>query len=175
MDDWFRAIAAGSELPKNAAQELRDAGFIIIQGGPVPPARLAQLSAAYDAAVSGAHPADVSIGSSTTRVNDFVNRGPVFDALYVYAPVLESCCCIIGRPFKLSTMHARTVNPNSPAQALHVDFRRETDGWPMTGFIIMVDEFRRDNGATRFVPGSHTWPTIPGDIMSDPASDHEGQ
>ena len=24
----------------------------------------------------------------------------------------------------------------------------------MVGFIFMVDEFRRDNGATRFVPGA---------------------
>ena len=25
----------------------------------------------------------------------------------------------------------------------------------MLGFIVMLDEFRSDNGATRFVPGSH--------------------
>jgi ectoine hydroxylase-related dioxygenase (phytanoyl-CoA dioxygenase family) len=45
----------------------------------------------------------------------------------------------------------------------------------MVGFIIMVDDFRSDNGATRFVPGSHTWPTTPCDAMSDPAADHEQQ
>jgi ectoine hydroxylase-related dioxygenase (phytanoyl-CoA dioxygenase family) len=117
----------------------------------------------------------VSIGSSTTRVQDFVNRGPDFDGLYVYAPILGACCSIIGQPFKLSTMHARSVNPNAPAQALHVDFRRQADGWPMVGFIIMVDEFRSDNGATRFVPGSHTWPSIPSDAMRNPAADHEQQ
>jgi len=175
MDDWFSSIAAGSELPRNAARDLRDAGFIIIQNRLATPAKLAQLSAAYDAAVAGADPADVSVGSSTTRVSDFVNSGPEFDGLYICALVLEACCSIIGRPFKLSTMHARTVNPKSPAQALHVDFRREADGWPMTGFIVMVDEFRSDNGATRFVPGSHTWPAIPGDTMSDPAADHVQQ
>ena len=43
------------------------------------------------------------------------------------------------------------------------------------GFIFMVDEFRGDNGATRFVPGSHLWSTIPGDLMSDPTADFEGQ
>ena len=174
MDDWFSVIASDSELPGDAARELRDIGFVVIPG-PVAPAKLAQLAAAYDAAVSGADPADVSIGSSTTRVHDFVNRGPDFDELYVYAPILGACCSIIGRPFKLSVMLARTVNPNSPAQALHVDFRREADGWPMVGFIIMVDEFRSDNGATRFVPGSHTWPIIPGDAMRDLALDHEPQ
>ena len=41
----------------------------------------------------------------------------------------------------------------------------------VVGFILMVDAFRNDNGATRFIPGSHRWPTIPG----DPMIDHEGQ
>jgi len=45
----------------------------------------------------------------------------------------------------------------------------------MVGFIIMVDEFRSDNGATRFVPGSHNWPTIPDDPIKDPDADHERQ
>ena len=54
-------------------------------------------------------------------------------------------------------MHARTVRPHTPAQALHVDFARVADGWPMVGFIFMVDGFRPENGATRFLPGSHEW------------------
>lgn len=172
--EWFRTIASDFELPKEVAQELGDTGFVIIQGS-VAPAKLAQIAAAYDAEVSGADPTDLSIGSTTTRVHDFVNRGPDFDGLYIYAPILGACCRVIGQPFKLSTMLARTVHPYAPAQALHVDFRREGEGWPMLGFIIMVDEFRRDNGATRFVPGSHTWPANPSDAMRDPAADHEQQ
>src|ERR1044071_1955664 len=148
MDDWFSRIASNSELTKDAAQELHEIGFVIVTG-PVAPANLAQLAAAYDTAMSCAHPSDLSIGSTTTRVHDFVNRGPEFDGLYVYQPVLEACCRIIGQPFKLSTMLARTLRPCSQAQGLHVDFKRDTDGWPMVGFIFMVDEFRPDNGATR--------------------------
>jgi ectoine hydroxylase-related dioxygenase (phytanoyl-CoA dioxygenase family) len=45
----------------------------------------------------------------------------------------------------------------------------------MVGFIFMVDEFRRDNGATRFVPGSHRWGHAPSDMMHDPSADFEGQ
>ena len=56
-----------------------------------------------------------------------------------------------------------------------VDFRRQADGWPMVGFIMMVDEFRTDNGATRFVPGSHKWPTLPTDFQKDTSADYEGQ
>src|SRR5205823_1435124 len=110
----FSMIASDYELPREAAQQLRDIGFVIIQG-PVAPAKLAQLAAAYDAAVSGADSADVSIGSTTTRVHDFVNRGPAFDALYVHTPVLGACRSIIGQPFKLSAMLARTVNPHALA------------------------------------------------------------
>ena len=174
MDDWFSVVDARCELPAGAVQNLRNGGFVVIPG-PVTPDRMAQLAAAYDAAVAGAAPDEVSIGSTTTRVNDFVNRGPEFDGLYVYEPVLEACCRIIGQPFKLSTMLARTVRPYSRAQNLHVDFRREGDGWPMVGFILMVDEFRTDNGATRFVPGSHEWPTIPADFPQDSSADYEGQ
>lgn len=160
MHDWFSVIGAGHELSAGAAQNLRDIGFVVIPG-PVAADGLARLAAAYDRAVASADSADVSVGSTTTRVHDFVNRGPEFDALYVCQPVLEACCRVIGHPFKLSTMLARTVRPRSPAQALHVDYERDTDGWPMVGFILMVDEFCRDNGATRFMPGSHEWPAVP--------------
>jgi ectoine hydroxylase-related dioxygenase (phytanoyl-CoA dioxygenase family) len=46
---------------------------------------------------------------------------------------------------------------------LHVDVRRESEAWPLVSFILMVDAFRPDNGATRFVPGSQRWLGIPND------------
>jgi hypothetical protein len=174
MDDWFSVIDAGCELPAGAVQDLHDVGFIVIPG-PVAPDRVAQLAEAYDSAVAGAASEDVSVGSSTTRVHDLVNRGPEFDELYVYGPILEACCRVIGQPFKLSSMLARAVRPYSKAQDLHVDFKREGDGWPMVGFILTVDEFRTDNGATRFVPGSHKWLNIPADFPKDLSADYEGQ
>ncbi len=173
MDDWFSIIDARCEMSEGAVQDLREVGFVVIPG-PVALNRLPQFAAAYDSGVACAAADDLSEGRSTIRVNDFVNRGPEFDGLYVYQPVLEACCRVIGQPFKLSTMHARTVRPYSRAQNLHVDFRREVDGWPMVGFIMMVDEFRSDNGATRFVPGSHKWLTIPPDFPKDTSADYEG-
>ena len=118
---------------------------------------------------------DIRIGSTSTKVNDFVNRGAEFDDLYVFPPLLEACCRVIGRPFKLSSLHARTLRPGSPAQELHVDVRRDSADWPLLGFILMVDEFRPDNGATRFVPGSHRWSGTPEDTLSDLRAEHDGQ
>lgn len=174
MHDWYGVIEAGCELSADAARELRDVGFVVIPG-PVGPGGLARLAEAYDAAVAAACPEDVSVGSTTTRVHDLVNRGPEFDALYVYPPVLEACCRVIGRPFKLSTLLARTLRQHTKAQALHVDFGRDDEGWPMVGFILMVDEFRRDNGATRFVPGSHRWPAAADRLAGERAADFEVQ
>lgn len=174
MDEWFGVIDEGGELSAGALRELREAGFVVVPG-PVSSEGLARLVEAYDAAVACASAEDVGVGSTTTRVNDFVNRGPEFDGLYVYAPILEACCRVIGRPFKLSALLARTVRPNVCAQKLHVDFEREADGWPMVGFILMLDGFRADNGATRFVPGSHRWQSTPRDFPQDASEDYDGQ
>jgi Phytanoyl-CoA dioxygenase (PhyH) len=173
MDDWYSVIAAESELPPDAARQLCDLGFVVMPG-PVVHGGCARLSEAYDRAVSTADPADVSIRFST-RVHDFVNRGPELDGLYIYGPLLAACCRIIGRSFKLSTMHARTLEPGAPAQPLHVDVKREADGWPLVGFILMVDEFHTENGATRFVPGSHLLSHEPAELMKDATDAYEGQ
>src|SRR5579862_4172691 len=154
VSEWFRTIAAGSELPVEAASCLRHKGYWVVPG-PVPAEELGQLAAANDRAMVEADPGDPREGHTTIRVPDFVNRGAEFDPLYVHSPLLEACCQTIGQPFKLSTMLGRTVLPGKPAQDLHVDYPRDDLGWTMVGFIFMIDEFKRDNGATCFLPGSH--------------------
>lgn len=174
MDEWFNTIAAGCELPASALEALSDVGFIVLPG-PVPTEGLADLARAYDEAAASAVPADIHDGSTTTRINDFVNRGPLFDKLYLHRPILDACCHVIGGPFKLSNMIARTLRAGSPAQDIHADFEYDQlPGWPMVGFIIMVDEFRADNGATRFVPGSH-YRLTPADYPQDRKADYPGQ
>jgi hypothetical protein len=174
MLDWFNTLASGSEFPTDAASELQERGFVVIPG-PEPPGGLDRLANAYDAAVHAAAANDIRIGSTSTKVTDFVNRGSEFDRLYVFAPLLGACCRVIGRPFKLSSLQARTLRPHTPAQELHVDVPRESADWPLAGFIFMVDEFRSDNGATRFVPGSHRWSSAPGEAVSDLRAYDPGQ
>jgi len=166
IDDWHAVIKAEAGLPPEAARQLGNLGFLVLPG-PAIPGGHSRLSEAYDRAVAAAGPADVSVRSST-RVHDFVNRGPEFDGIYTYGPLLAACCRIIGRPFKLSTMLARTLEPGAPEQPLHVDVQREADEWPLVGFILMVDEFRPENGATRFVPGSHWLEDEPSDACGEP-------
>jgi len=84
----MHAIMDGFELSADACRELDEAGFTVIPG-PVRTQNLAELSAAYDAVINSADPDDVKVGSSTTRVKDFINRGPEFDGLYLHPPVLK--------------------------------------------------------------------------------------
>ena len=171
---WFNNLTSRSKLSNDAASELRERGFVVLRDS-VSSERMERLAIAYNVAVASATGDDVHIGSASTRIADFVNRGPEFDDLYIFPPLLEACRCVIGRPFKLSSFHSRTLRPHTPAEELHVDVQRDSADWPLLSFILMVDEFRPDNGATRFVPGSHLWPSMPADTISDLRADHRGQ
>jgi len=169
----YQVIDAQSQLPASAAAQLRDAGVVVIPG-PVTPGGIERLSEAYDRAVATADAADIRV-SSSTRVTDFVDRGPEFDSIYVFPPLLAACCLTIGQPFKLSGTRARTLEPGAPVEGLHVDVKPRADGWPIVGFIVMVDAFDPENGATRFVPGSHLTLRDPRELLSDPTNVHAGQ
>jgi len=152
--NMFPAIRNVSQLPIEAAKRLHEDGFCTVPG-PIPPQELDQVASAYDDAMRGADAADRREGSTTIRVLNLVNRSPKFDPIYIHGPLLAACCQILMQPFKLSTMIGRTLLPGKPAQQLHRDYPSDGLGSTMTGFIFMVDEFRSDNGATCFLPGSH--------------------
>jgi hypothetical protein len=141
---------------KTATVQLRAVGFFVIPDV-VPAPSLERISAAYDRAFAAAAAPDLRTSRSggDTRLVDLVNRGAEFDELYTLQVILCACLETIGPRFKLSSFGGRTVLPGAAAQGLHVDVRPDQDSWPLLGFIVMVDEFRSDNGATRFVPGSH--------------------
>jgi hypothetical protein len=173
-DEWYSVIAAESHLPLDAARQLRESGFIVMPG-PAVPGGCERLSNAYDREVASADSAEIHVGRTTTRINDFVNRGSEFDGIYIYPPLLAACCQIIGGPFKLSGMRGRTLNPGAPTELLHVDVKHRADGWPLVGCILMVDAFDAENGATRFVPGSHLQPQEPNEVMNNPQEAHDEQ
>lgn len=169
----YQAIVAQSFLPADLTAELRDSGFVVISG-PTVPGGIRRLSEAYDHAVAAADVSDLRVTSST-RVTDFVNRGPEFDGIYMFSPLLAACCLIIGQSFKLSGTCARTINPAAPVEGLHVDVKPRGNGWPIVGFILMVDAFDAGNGATRFVPGSHLSLLDPKEFLNDPTDTHEDE
>ena len=66
----------------------------------------------------------------------------------------DACCRAIQQPFRPSTVMDRALSAREMPKAPHVVYACDDCGWPMLGFIFMVDAFRPENGATRFLPGS---------------------
>ncbi len=170
----FQQIRAGSTLPSQSVRQLTEAGFIIVPG-PVSGDRFNELTAAYDKVMAVAAGPDFKIGSSTTRMLDLLSYGSVFDDIYLYPPLLEACSHFIGESFKLSSFLARTLRAGTCSQELHADLARGSEDEPLLGFILMIDSFREENGATRFVPTSHKWADLPCDQLYDTRAKYSGE
>jgi Phytanoyl-CoA dioxygenase (PhyH) len=167
-------IRSVNEVPAKSVRQLIDSGFVVIRG-PHSDQRLAELAVAYDRMMARASGPDFKIASTTIRLSNVLNYGPAFDDIFLHPPLHEACAHVIDEPFKLSSLLARTLRPNALAQDLHADMTRSSEDVPLVGFIFMVDAFREDNGATRFVPSSHGWPDLPTDRLTDTKSALAGE
>ena len=166
-------ITLDQALPSEFVGELIEFGFVTLPGA-VSTGRLAEITSAYDELmISGSGP-DFRVGSTTTRLY-FVDTRLSFEDIYQYPPLLEACKELISESFKLSSLLGRTLRAGSPAQDLHVDIPRDSADAPMVGFILMLDPFKEENGATRFVPGSQNWPDVPSNRLADPRLKWDGE
>jgi ectoine hydroxylase-related dioxygenase (phytanoyl-CoA dioxygenase family) len=112
------------------------------------------------------------------RLANLVDKGDVFRAVIVLPSLLEYVRHVLGPDIKLSSLHARSVNPNSErAQPLHADMSAIADerGPWVCNTLWMLDDFTADNGALRVVPGSHRWHRLPAEVLADPLADHPDQ
>jgi ectoine hydroxylase-related dioxygenase (phytanoyl-CoA dioxygenase family) len=48
----------------------------------------------------------------------------------------------------------------------------DAKGYWVCNTVWMLDDFTRENGATRLVPGSHLWGKRPQDVLDDPLAPH---
>ena len=148
------------------AGDVLDVGYTIVPG-PFGPAELHDVLEACDLAMEQADPGETKIGSNCVRVTGILRRAPVLTSLLLHEALLGVAKEIIGGPFKLSSLNARKVRPGAEAQLFHQDVAPGADGWPLVGFIFMVDTFRPENGATRFVPHSQHLTAIPAEQLRE--------
>ncbi|GCE13036.1 phytanoyl-CoA dioxygenase family protein [Tengunoibacter tsumagoiensis] len=113
----------------------------------------------------------------TRRLSDLVNKGEIFDYVYTHPRVLAAIFHIIGGEFKLSSLNARDAIPGEGHQVLHADWGHLAADEPfhVANSLWMVDDFTRDNGATRVVPGTHHLRQTPQEALADPAAAHPEQ
>ncbi len=112
------------------------------------------------------------------RLANLADKGDIFREIILLPRVLEYVRHVLGPRIKLSSLHARSVNPHGVAgQPLHADMSAVADehGPWVCNTLWMLDDFRLDNGALRVVPGSHRFGRLPADVLADPLADHPDQ
>jgi ectoine hydroxylase-related dioxygenase (phytanoyl-CoA dioxygenase family) len=112
------------------------------------------------------------------RLANLVDKGEVFRRAIVLPSVVAAVRHVLGPEIKLSSLNARSADPHSEeGQPLHVDMAAIPDdrGYWVCNTVWMLDDFTRENGPTRMIPGSHRWGRRPQDVLEDPLSPHQDE
>ena len=108
------------------------------------------------------------------RLADLVNKGEVYDIFYTHPRVLAGIAHVLGPLIKLSSLNYRAAKPGMGLQKLHVDWHEAVvpGQYKVCNSIWLLDDFSKENGATRIVPGSHHSGVLPQDMLPDPEAAH---
>ena len=150
------ATSGGAEV----AQRLLEDGYVIVSdllsADEVAAAR-ADLSRVLQATPTGRNAFE---GRSTQRVYALFAKTRTFDAAATGPLLLEVLDQVLGH-YQLSAPVGIRIGPGETAQVLHRDdsvYPLPQPGPPVVvNTMWPLDEFTSDNGATRFITGSHRW------------------
>ncbi len=102
-------------------------------------------------------------GFATQRVYALAGKTRAIDPLLTRPVVTGLCHHVLGDGFRASSVTAIAIGPGETAQALHYDAQVYPLPRPEPQVVVntmwALGPFTEANGATRLVPGSHTWPT----------------
>jgi len=141
-------------------------GFVILPNL-LEPARIAELIAAveqlYQAEGSRAG-SEFRQEPHCRRLANLVDKGEIFLPLLTEPAVHGALEEVLGASYKLSSLNARSADPESDsAQPLHADMGALPDerGYWVCNTVWMLDDFTKENGALRVVPGTHRAGRLP--------------
>lgn len=112
--------------------------------------------------------------AGANRLADLVNKGDIFDLFYTNPKVLATISHVLGQHIKLSSLNYRAALPADGLQKLHVDWAEPIDSgdYKVCNSIWLLDDFTKENGSTRIVPGTNHSKALPQDVLTDPMAPH---
>ena len=176
MNDSEKNALLTTDLAPDQSAQLNDLGIVILEGlmSPALCGRLRSHIARLHELEGERAGAEFKQERGCLRLANLVAKGEEFAEVIGCPEVLACVRKVLGPAIKLSSLNARTALPGCPSQPLHADMGAVADGrgyW-VCNTVWMLDDFTLDNGAIRYVPGSHTWGQLPQDSLNDRLSPH---
>jgi ectoine hydroxylase-related dioxygenase (phytanoyl-CoA dioxygenase family) len=161
-------MAVASSLEESALH-LQEEGWVTVPGvfqGDQLDALREGLSVALDAARAGEQilfREGVDVNDRSVRVLHLLDQHPAFPEMADHPVVRTLVSSVLGEQYLLSSLSANISLPGSESMGIHNDLMAVLpEPWPAphgTNLFICLDDMDEENGATRYLPGSHRFET----------------
>lgn len=169
----------GHGLGPEVARQLAETGWCCLPGV-LTPARAAEVrqrlvNAAVESEARGVTTTYIGLdpNAQNVRVFNLLDLDRIFLDLIAHPTAIALVRFLLGEHFLISNFTANIARPGSGSMAMHSDQGIvTTPPWVAAeaiNIIWVLDDMDEQNGATRYVPGSHRWQTfedVPADARS---------